>query len=417
VLMFVNARTINNHTSFCQIFLYPSRSSSSSPMENFNAEWGEKVVGPFQTHDDPQPQSEKPDKGWTPVTGHVNIKVGNDINYTCILVAASGHGRVMSIIITLAGQDFTADAKKFLEEMDLDVRTVASGRRDDGGSLQQGSMADYIYSVPPGWTPKQFPDGIVLAPPVSNTGEKCNIILWPMRTATDNLQHDAIGVFNEVFKGWIGKNGDTQNSIVRGRSVQGWDYFIIKADITKPGGNYTPQFGFVFVARIGNRLAAISGMSKDPLVSACFGLNLTDVWPKFFYSLRFNGWGSAMPDGEIMKRMAGVWMTATATVGDRWVFAPNGRYASAAAAQRYSVVSSSEVLRTTDAYFGNGSYSLKGNNIYFTGDEDKGNPKRGLFRLEEESKDNGNTWVKKLYILRVSSVDGSEYEVGYKFQQ
>jgi hypothetical protein len=441
MVVFANSRTTNNMTSFCQIFLCPSRPSRRSPMENFAMEWKDRVVRVQGNLDDPKPQMEKPDKGWTPVTGHVNITIGQNMTYTCVLVVATGFGRVMSIIINIAGTDFSDDARVFLEKMDLDSRGVASGGSTGSGSVESGSvesgatesaatgsgsngsgvgpgsLTDYIYDVPPGWKPTQYPDGIVMQPPVSNTGEKCSLILWPMRPATDNLQNDAIGAFNDIFKGWIAKNGDTQNSLIRGTSAQGWDYFIIKEDITKPGGNYPPQFGFVCVIRLGNRVAAISGMSKDPLVSACFGLNLTDVWPKFFYSLRFKGWGSAMSDAEIKKRMAGVWMMATATVGDRWVFAPNGRYASAAAAQRYTATSSSEVLAITDAYFGNGSYSLKGCNIFFTGDNDKSVTQKGWYRLEEESKDGGNTWASKLYIRRISDVNGEEYEVGYHRQR
>jgi hypothetical protein len=414
MVMFANSRTTNNMTSFCQIFLCPSRPSSRSPMENFDMEWKDRIVSVQGNLEDPKPQMEKPDKGWTPVTGHVNISLGqNNMTYTCVLVVATGFGRVMSFIINIAGTDFADDAKVFLEKMDLDSRGLVSG----GSGPGPATLADYIYEVPPGWTTTNYPDGIVLSSPASNATERCNLTLLPIRAASNDIAADANRVFATVFSTFVGYNGYTQNSMVRGVSPQGWEYFIIKRGIVRPGGNYQTQFGFVCVIKLGDRLAAISGISKDPLVSSCFGLNLRDVWPHFFYSLQFRNWSGRPSEASLMKRMAGVWMIATATAGDRWVFAPNGRYASAAAAQRYTATSSSEVLAITDAYFGNGSYSLKGWNIFFTGDNNKSDTKKGWYRLEEESKDNGNTWASKLYILRISDVNGEEYEVGYHRQR
>lgn len=288
-----------------------------------------------------------------------------------------------------------------------------------GQTPQTSNLADYIYATPPGWTPTQYSDGIVMAPPVSNTGEKCNLTLWPMRTPSGNLAADAVQAFREIFKAFVPRNSEyaTRNSIIRGISAQGWQYFMIKNAIQPPAGNYQVVYGFVFVASLGNRLAVISGVSKDPLVSSCFGLNLTDVWPKFFYSLQFRGWNSSLPAQQMMNKMAGVWMAATATAGDRWVFAPNGRYASASASHRYVATSTNEVLSITDAYFGDGSYTLNGSSILLTPDHDKTNPAKGWFRLEQESYDNGNTWTDKLYLLRTSTVDAREYEVCYTRQK
>jgi len=218
----------------------------------------------------------------------------------------------------------------------LTLTATGQSPQPAGQSPQAASLADYGYACPPGWTPTQYSDGIVLNAPISNTGEKCVLTLWPMRAPSGNLAADAVEAFREIFKAFVPRNSEyaTRNSIIRGVSAQGWEYFMIKNAIQPPNGNYQIVWGFVFVAGLGNRLAVISGISKDPLVSACFGLNLTDVWPKFFYSLQFRYWNSPSSPQQQMRRMTGVWITATATAADRWVFAPNGRYASAAAAQR-----------------------------------------------------------------------------------
>jgi hypothetical protein len=285
---------------------------------------------------------------------------------------------------------------------------------------QQGSAAaEYIYEVPPGWTPQTYQDGgVVMSPPVSNTGERCTLSVLPVRQSSGNLAQDAVQVFHDVFSAFALKSIPTRNSVIRGVSAEGWEYFMIKNAIQVPGGNYQMMFGFVFVAGLGNnRLGVIAGISKDPLVSSCYGLNLRNVWPKFFYSLHFKSWNSTSSSQQMQHRMAGTWMAGSATVADRWVFAPNGRFASASASATYSTNSSNEVMQTTSAYFGDGTYSLHGNSITLTKDNDKGNPRKGWIRVEQESYDNGASWEDKLYLLRTSTVDGSEYEVEYHRQQ
>ncbi|HEV9035834.1 MAG TPA: hypothetical protein VGQ51_04415 [Puia sp.] len=294
----------------------------------------------------------------------------------------------------------------------------ASAQQQQPAAARQpaaASLADYGYNIPAGWTPTQYPDGIVLSAPVSNTAERCLLQIWPMRTPSGNLAQDAVTAFRQVFSAYQPTESQyaTRNSVIRGTSAQGWDYFMIKNAIRLSEGNYQVMWGFVFVAGLGNRVAVISGISKDPLVSSCFGLNLSDVWPKFFYSLRFKGWNSSLSPQQMMKRIAGSWIAVTATAGDKWVFAANGRFASASAAQRYYSISSNEAISVTDAYFGDGSWSLDGQAIVLTKDNDKARPSKGWIRLEQESYDNGNNWAEHLYLLRTSTVDGKEYEMNY----
>jgi hypothetical protein len=296
----------------------------------------------------------------------------------------------------------------------LFVVRIAAAQQPAAGQQPASSLADYGYTIPPGWTPTQYADGTVLGSPVSNTGERCLLQIWPMRTPSGNLAQDAVAAFRQVFSAYQPAESQyaTRNSVIRGTSAQGWDYLMIKNAIRLSGGNYAVLYGFVFVAGLGNRVAVISGISKDPLVSSCFGLNLTDVWPNFFYSLRFKGWNSSVSSQQMMRRIAGSWIAVTATAGDKWVFAANGRFASASAAQRY-YISSTEAISVTDAYFGDGSWSLDGQAIVLIKDNDKANPRKGWIRLEQESYDNGNNWTEHLYLMRTSTVDGKEYEVNY----
>jgi hypothetical protein len=115
-----------------------------------------------------------------------------------------------------------------------------------------------------------------------------------------------------------------------------------------------------------------------------------------------------------MRRLlAGEWVAATASAGDLITFAGNGRFANAAAAQQYHL-GTNELITTTQAYFGNGAYTLRGNAITMKQDDGRITP--GFFRVEQESKDEGRTWADVLYLMRTSSVDGKEYELRFKKQ-
>lgn len=279
------------------------------------------------------------------------------------------------------------------------------------------SLTEYTYSVPPGWTPKQYPDGLVLFSPVSNTGEQCQISMWPMRPASNNLLNDAASAFQQVFSGFEprSKTSDgfpVEPSLIRGTAGAGWNYAIIKRGIGRHGP-YETLLGSVMAAKLNNMVAIVSTISKRPLVSTCLGELIKDAWPKFFYSLGFKSW--VAPDqGSAMKQsLLGTWTLATSTVADQITFAANGRYGGASAAQNYNLLGNGTVLTTTQGFFGDGAYSVKGNTIQFKPDSQNRAPYSGLFRIEEESKDGGRTWTRALYLLRVSTVDGSEYEVRY----
>jgi hypothetical protein len=420
VTLLYHSKTNNGVTDFCQIFLFPSRDANDNATQNFQDEWTNHIVRATGTTTTPQTQTDKTPDGWTAVSGRADVSQ-NGIKYTCMLTAVSGHGKEMSFVVNVAGQEYVDDVRAFFESVDLHEPAVLGQRWNSNDSPPEKdatTQGNYVYVVPAEWTPKQYPDGgVVITSPVYGTGERCTISVLPMRPATTDLQTAANAIFSELFsKDYVAVTTYTSPSMIRGISPQGWEYFITKQGIKPRAGNYSDVFAFVFVAKLGNEIAPIVGISKDPLVSNCFGLNLKDVWPKFFYSLQFKNWKPQGQEKDMMKRMAGVWMAVTATAGDRIVFAPNGRYAGASAAQKYYATSSNEILTVTDAYFGDGAYSIKGNQITLIHDNDKNKPEKGFIRVEQVSMDGGGTWKDKLYLMRTSSVDGSEYELGYSKQ-
>jgi hypothetical protein len=277
------------------------------------------------------------------------------------------------------------------------------------------SLGEYVFSTPPGWQANQYSDGITLTSPASATGERCLIQMWPMRQAGANMQADANSIFQQVFQGYeprfrTDRGGELRPSVVHGISGQGWEYLIVKRGIGHPGP-YATLLGFVFVAKLGNWLGVVSGLSKDPLISSCMGELQGNAWPKFFYTLGFKSWTNTDQSAALRQRMIGTWTIATANVADQFTFAANGRYASGAASQQYTNINNSEVLTTTQGFFGNGAYTLRGNAITLMPDDKSRRAEAGFVRVEEESQDEGRTWTQRLYLMRTSSVDGKEYEV------
>ena len=90
-----------------------------------------------------------------------------------------------------------------------------------------------------------------------------------------------------------------------------------------------------------------------------------------------------------------MWTISTASVADQFVFTGNGRCA-------------------TQAFFSDGAYRLSCDAITLTPDDRNSRAETGFIRVEEESRDEGATWVEALYLLRVSAVEGKDYEVRHQ---
>lgn len=297
-----------------------------------------------------------------------------------------------------------------------------AGKASSGtpGAVGLATLDEYIFTAPAGWAAQKLSDAIMLSSPPSETNEKCLLYLMPMRPAGANLLQDATNAFRDVWlHNFVLRNQTPAGfafpeSIIHGYSGQGWEYVIVRKGIAQPNNPQESRLGFVMVAKLDNRIAVISGLSKDPLVSACMGENRgTTNWPKFFYSLSFRNWQPGDQTQTMRKLLAGEWIAATATAGDKITFAGNGRFANAAAAQQYHLTTN-ELITTTQAYFGNGNYTLRGNAITLTQDDKRTD--HGFFRVEQESKDEGRTWADVFYLMRTSTVDGQEYELRFKKQ-
>jgi len=276
------------------------------------------------------------------------------------------------------------------------------------------SFGDYIYAVPQGWTAMPNGASLWLVSPPSETGERCTISLWPMVQPGGDVLNDAAAAWGPTFREFPVPPGVT-TQLIRGVSAAGWEYGIAHSDMAAPGSADATVTGFVMMVRLGNRQAMISWLSKAQLYSSCvqFYTGLPKVWPRFFATLGFRGWTSPAGSG-LAQRIIGSWESFGSSTGGgavlQYAFTPAGRYAFIGVGQRYMALSRFEAAVWTSTTFGDGAYSVRGNELTLT--PDRGQPETYVIRLEQESKD-GRNWTEKLYMMRpqlVTYLDGSRLE-------
>jgi hypothetical protein len=277
------------------------------------------------------------------------------------------------------------------------------------------SFGDYTYTVPDGWSQMQNGNNMWVVSPLSETGERCTISLWPIAPARGgDLLNDAAQAWPAIFREF-GVPPGAAMQLISGTAAQGWEYAVVRRDMAAAGSPDANLTGFVMLARLGSRVAAISWLSKAQLYSTCvhFYSGLPKVWPRFFATLGFRGW-TAPAGSPFAQGIVGSWESFGSSTGGgavlQYAFTPAGRYAFIGVGQRYMALSRFTAAVWTSTTFGDGSYSVHGHELTLR--PDRGHPESYLIRLERESKD-GRVWIEKLYMMkpeRVTFLDGSRIE-------
>ena len=280
----------------------------------------------------------------------------------------------------------------------------------------QQAFGDYVFTPPAGWTSQPAGNGLWVASPPFENGERCTIGLWPMARASGNLFADAQQAFVQVFQGFAPRPEDPLNKtiLVRGVAPQGWEYAIIRRGIVWPANPDALLGGMIMVAKLGDRVAIVSFLSKDHDLSACYLYGYAfhpEVWPRFFASLQFRNWTGPSANA-LGQQLQGSWESfGTSTGGGaalQYAFTPAGRYAFFGVGQRYMALSRFEAAVWTSTTFGDGGYTLRAGQL--TLHPDHGNLDVFFVRLEQVSEDLGKTWTEKLFMMqptRTPTLDGS----------
>lgn len=425
VLILQDRKSVLGNIQFCQIYLYPSSPSHASPAETFESEWDARVARPLSISSKPQPETETTPDGWTVLSGFADT-LFQGVPMRVILVSASGFGKIISVVVTVTPQAYLAELNKFFK--DLNLNAASQGSNQSPGTLANarppataetygrtlhpstsGSLDDYVYIAPPNWGTQRAKDRIILFSPTYENGERCQVTLFPMHPSSQPLANDAITRFQQLFQADpLTSYPSPPPNLARGISPQGWEYFSIRKLVGGQEGEARTMGATLLLVKLDSQVATIVGVSKDFMVSNCFGLLRGDVWPGFFYSLGFK---SAQPSQQarstLSQQLAGTWMMATANLGLGYTFLANGRYKTIGITRYNTPAINDRTRETTQAFFGDGSYSFDGNAMILTGDDHQSTTH--YFRLEQVSKNSGQSWTEEMCMLD----PGSSGEVCY----
>lgn len=396
----VTLQTPPSRGSGAQIFLFASEASRGSAEDNFRAAWQKLIAAPLGGLAPASTSAETTPDGWTAVTGGAPYVKGG-ASWRAILVAATGHGRTMNVVVHLLGRAHDGEVDAFFKDLDLVSPEGAASAPPategaPGPSTGGAEVGGISFTPPRGWNRTTRADAVVyVSPPYPNTGERCELAILPIRRGSGNLLQDALGAFQGLFRADPMRGyPEDPPLVVRGTSPLGWPYVTIHKTLG-PAGEGGPGI-ILFVAGVGDQLATVFTTSKRPLVSQCFGEAFPSEWPGFFNSLRFKAVKPTASDAEMRTKLAGSWTATGSRVLIRYTLAANGRYASGSAIGYSQRVSPTEVMYTTTGFRGDGAWTVKGQSLTLSPDGRP--PEPGVFRLEQESKD-GRTWKDRLCIV------------------
>lgn len=415
VLVFHNYHTQNNLTSFCQIYIFSSRPGNNTPEDNFREEWSSRVTPSAGSSSPSQTQTEKTADGWTVVSGTSNI-TKQGLTYSCILVTASGFGKVMSIMINMAGDYYLAEMQAFLSKFEMNGNAKSNIAPTNSNTFD---FNNYSFTTPDQWQTYKTKDYIMMAS-AQNVNEGCMVTVFAPQPSSGNLEADAKNFFNQMYPGWQYRyTGEKHDDIMKGKTLQGLDYCMIEAPMHKirpDGFYYDYEDGAVWVIGVGNKVAVVTGRHNRLL--ACYCNHKYENWRRFFNSFTVKNQPQSSPVANAEQQIIGDWMSMGGMALTEYIFAANGRYQFIGA---YSTSTKTtdynyEYLTIkTSAFKGDGGYSLKSNQLFFKKD---GTTKTDQVQFRFEKVNHGSTgWKDRLYMLKVSEADGKLFEVCYEKQQ
>jgi hypothetical protein len=265
------------------------------------------------------------------------------------------------------------------------------------------SLANYSYQLPVRWTQRESSGNIVLtsptyrianpmARPIDPQTENCQITLLPMRPATRPLGDEAVFTFRQVFR----IDPLAPNTSGLPITPQGWEYILIRKLLGGQEGEARTTGATFLMAKVGDQVATVIGVSKDFLWSACFGHQQGDAWPGFFYSLQFrNAPSAAQAQAAIHQQLIGTWLGGSGDVGLAYVFEADGHYSSAGGTRN----------RTTGqlipSFRNGGTFALNNNALVLTTNDNSRSAQ--FFRIGRVSRDNGKSWTLQLCLFELKN--------------
>lgn len=395
VLLFQDAKTDNNQLRFCQIYLYPSKTANANKNKDFDNAWNSLVVSVTGSKKKPKTTSEKTPDGWTATSGADNMSV-KGVNYTAMVTSVSGFGRVMNILVNVAGEEYAAAVDNFFQHLEFDKNAMSNTTTNRAA----GSFDDYTYTMPEKWITKRE-NGYMHLIQEKDGKYGCYISLFNPEAGSGNIENDVQNYFAALYKGWQFLNPAVY-TITKGQTWQGVEYCMMESSMTRQRGEqYDHEDGGIIAFKFGNKLGIVS-IRHEPIGLYCECKKNFNTWARFLNTFTMKGFTPAASSQSPSSMIVGSWMLMQGRTLNNYVFAANGRYQNFTGYGDYVKVDANTIASRSTVFKGDGKYSINGNTV--TLNADAGN-QRQTFRVRfEKVNKGGKGWTDRIYIFNEKPV-------------
>ena len=271
-------------------------------------------------------------------------------------------------------------------------------------SSESGSVGDYGFTTPSGWSRVDSGDKIVL----SKGGEN-KIEFLPPTNSSGDLEQDAQRIIWQVFKGcdaWYANGFEADyGTFEKGKTVQGLEYFRVyryakKASEENNGFAASRFDAIILLVKLGGKVAVIAG--SQPFQTGDYSrgsaLNAIDL---ILYDLKFKSVTGAY---DLKDDLLGSWSSASGSVALAYTFNADGTFHKGAAAEFRTQRDRDTQNVTTTSYGMTQSYSLAGNvlteNYKRTGEVVKSKIRIYATKYDKDA------WQHKIGFLPLANPDG-----------
>ncbi|HEX2627795.1 MAG TPA: hypothetical protein VHM26_02245, partial [Chitinophagaceae bacterium] len=301
VLLFQDTKTDNNQLRFCQIYIYPSQTANTNKNKDFENAWNTLVASVTGSKKKPKTTAEKTPDGWTATSGADNMSV-KGINYTAMVTSVSGFGRVMNILVNIAGEEYAAAVDNFFRHLEFDKNAISNTNTN----RTAGSFDDYTYTMPEKWITKRE-NGYMHLIQEKDGKYGCYISLFNPETGSGNIENDVQNYFSAMYKGWQFLNPSVY-AITKGQTWQGVEYCMMESSMTRQRGEqYDHEDGGIIAFRFGNKLGIVS-IRHEPIGLYCECKKNFNTWARFLNTFSLKGFTPAPSSQSPSSMILGSWM-------------------------------------------------------------------------------------------------------------
>ncbi len=118
--------------SYCMIALYAAIPSTGNVQADFQHEWNELAVIPFNTGTNPATESLTTPEGWN-VMSAASAAEKDGAGFYIVLTVFNGFGKTTAVLANLNDQAYVAELDKFLASVKLDKKAVVATAKKEPG--------------------------------------------------------------------------------------------------------------------------------------------------------------------------------------------------------------------------------------------------------------------------------------------